>query len=128
HAVIAELGEIRAAAPATAPRQTGNPVKGDPFRDFAAFASQTLSLDTRLSVPPSIGPQDVLNTAGVELDAAFGPWRADPAECVRILQLVAAGEARTVREALLAFPTPRRRAVELGLAWMAKLGFLDWLA
>jgi len=29
---------------------------------------------------------------------------------------------------LLAFPQPQRRAVELGLLWLAKHGFVDWLA
>ena len=33
----------------------------------------------------------------------------------------------TVREVLEAFPIGQRRALELGLAWMAKYGFVDWL-
>ena len=36
-------------------------------------------------------------------------------------------ESRSVKDVLLAFPTERRRAVQMGLMWMCKLGMLDWL-
>jgi len=39
---------------------------------------------------------------------------------------VASGEAATVRAVLLAFPPAQRRAVELGVMWLAKQGLLDW--
>jgi hypothetical protein len=35
---------------------------------------------------------------------------------------------RTVRDVLVSFPQPRRKAVAMGLMWMAKLGLIDWLA
>lgn len=34
----------------------------------------------------------------------------------------------TAREVLERFPVAERRALELGLAWMAKYGLLDWLS
>ena len=34
----------------------------------------------------------------------------------------------SVRAVLERFPVERRRAVELGLLWMIKLGMLDWSA
>jgi hypothetical protein len=40
---------------------------------------------------------------------------------------LASGQAKNVREVLLTFPANRRRLVQMGLAWMAKLGFIDWL-
>jgi hypothetical protein len=43
------------------------------------------------------------------------------------VRLVGEGRATTQREVLLAFPQPRRRVVELGVMWLAKQGFLDWL-
>jgi hypothetical protein len=32
-----------------------------------------------------------------------------------------------MRDLLQAFPPPQRRLLEMGVAWMAKLGVLDWL-
>jgi hypothetical protein len=61
------------------------------------------------------------------LDLAFPGLRANPEECAG-LDLIAAGQARTVRDVLVSFPQPRRRAVAMGLMWMAKLGLIDWLA
>ena len=46
---------------------------------------------------------------------------------INLLQIPDFLVAATVREILPAFPVERRRAVELGVAWMAKLGFVDWL-
>ena len=54
--------------------------------------------------------------------------RAPPELCAEAFALIAGRGGATVREILLAFPQPQRRAVEMGLAWMAKYGFLDWTA
>jgi glycosyltransferase involved in cell wall biosynthesis len=126
NALVDDLAARRAAATQPATRHRAHPVKGDPFRDFAGFASAVLGLDTPLSAAPGASPDKVQAAGAVTLDVAFPGWRADLAECARALQLIASGEARTVREVLSAFPTPRRRAVELGLLWLAKHGFVDW--
>ena len=41
--------------------------------------------------------------------------------------MITARQDARVRDVLAAFPPEQRRAVELGLAWMAKYGFVDWL-
>jgi glycosyltransferase involved in cell wall biosynthesis len=127
HALLDELAQVRAAAPDVRPRRTSNPVKGDPFADFAGFATSVMDLDQRLSVPPGVMPEAVLATDAIELDQAFGYWRASLAECAEALRIVAEGRGGTVREVLLAFPQERRRLIELGLMWLLKQGFLDWL-
>jgi D-inositol-3-phosphate glycosyltransferase len=126
-ALIDELAAIRTAAPPAAPRRA-HPVKGDPFKEFAGFPTGTLSLDMALSVPAGVGPGDVRKTADIELDQAFGYWRATLEECAEVVRRVEAGEARTVREVLLGVAPDRRPAVELGVMWLAKQGFLDWLS
>lgn len=127
NALIDELAEIRAAASATPERRGGNPLKGDPFADFAGFATAGSRLDLRLQATPGLTAADILKTSEIELDQAFGYWRAGLDDCARAFSLVAEGRAATVREVLLAFPQAQRRAVELGLHWLAKHGFLDWL-
>jgi glycosyltransferase involved in cell wall biosynthesis len=125
-ALTEELARVREAAADPVIRYAADPVRGDPFVDFAAFPSQVLGLDTPLAACAGARGEDVLALTG-ELDVAFPGLRATPQECARALDLLAAGEAKSVREVLLAFPIERRRMVEMGLAWMAKLGFVDWL-
>ena len=127
NALTDELGRRRAAGQAPYTRHVEDPVKGDPFRDFAGFATQVLSLDTPLAAAPGAAPDGVRAASSVTLDVAFPSWRAEPAECAHALELVASGRARTVREVLTAFPVERRKALELGLLWLAKHGYVDWL-
>lgn len=127
NALVDELAKVRASAKVPDPRARHNPAKGDPFRDFAGFPTAVLTPDTQLFVPPGVTASDVRARGAVRLDAAFGAWRASVDECARALELLSSGQARTVRDVLLAFPTERRRSVDLGLVWMAKYGLLDWL-
>lgn len=123
-ALLDELAAVRAASADTVTRFKIQPAKGDPFTDFAGFATQTLSLDAPLRARPGATGADV--PAISDLDRAFEGWRADAQTCGRVLELVASGEAATVRAVLLAFPPAQRRAVELGVMWLAKQGLLDW--
>ena len=125
--LIDELAQVRerAADPQTA--FSMNPVKGDPFADFAGFATDALTLDTPIFAPPGVAAADIRRAGRARLDTGFPTVRATPETCARAFELVAAGKARTVREVLVAFPVEERRGLELGLAWMAKYGFVDWL-
>jgi D-inositol-3-phosphate glycosyltransferase len=127
-ALVDELAVIRNTAPDVAAAHRSEPLKGDPFADFQGFATDVIALDRPLAAAPGVSGADVRRTAGIPLDQVFTGWRADLEECARALDLLASGEAHTLRQVLVAFPQPRRRAVELGVTWMAKLGFVDWLA
>ena len=128
HALTDDLAAARAHAADPSARVAADPVKGDPFRTFAAFASQSLGLDTRLAAAPGASVEAVRAAGQVAtLDLGFPDYRAPPAICAHALQLLIDTGGATVREVLVAFPTPERRTVELGLAWMAKYGFVDWL-
>jgi glycosyltransferase involved in cell wall biosynthesis len=126
NALVDELARRRAAGQEPPTRHKAHPVKGDPFRDFAGFASAVLTPQTRLALTPGANADRVRAAAGVDLDMAFVGWRADLDECVRAVELVGSGQAQTVAEVLGAFPLERRRAVELSLLWLAKQGVLDW--
>lgn len=122
-----ELAQVRAAAEDVPSTHRTNPLRGDPFADFAGFATHALDVDTPLRVRPGVTVADLERTAGVDLDKAFGGWRAKPEENLLILERVASGETPNVRALLLTFPTERRRHIQMSLVWMAKLGMLDWL-
>lgn len=123
-ALLDDLAAIRNAASDPVARQRVDPVRRDPFADFAGFASEVISLETRLTATAGAGER-LSRFAG--LDHAFPTLRATPEECATALDFLASGP-RTVRETLLAFPVGRRRAVELAIVWMAKFGLVDWLA
>ena len=127
HDLVDQMAEIRQAAPQGAPHPPADPVRGDPFLDFAGFPSQVLTPDTPMAAAAGASGADVLALTGA-LDTAFPGLRATPDECAQALDLLASGQARSGRDVLIRFPIERRRAVELGLAWMAKLGLIDWLA
>lgn len=126
NALLAELGAARAASAGPVARHVANPVKGDPFRDFAGFASGVYSLEMTLRARPGIAQADLARSAELDLDRFADIWRASPEECGQALQLLLDGEAQTPRAILEGFPVERRRAVELGLMWMMKLGMIDW--
>jgi glycosyltransferase involved in cell wall biosynthesis len=126
NALVDELAQIRARAANPATRHAANPVKGDPFRDFAGFASRALSPDLPLRAAPGAGADKVRAMGGVVLDVIFPAWRASLEECAQAVDLIASGRAGTVQEVLDAFPPARRRALELGLVWLAKHGLVDW--
>lgn len=126
-ALTEELAEVRAAAPGPAPGPAADPVRGDPFAAFAGFATDLLDLDRTLRLRTGVGAGDLARAGTVELDRAFGAWRGQPAEHARLLEAMADGAPRTVRDLLLAFPADRRRQIHMSLAWMAKLGLVDWL-
>lgn len=122
-----ELTAVRAASADTRPRSTLNPVKGDPFRNFAGFATQVLSLKSSLSLRPGVDADDLKRAQTIELDMFAANWRGSHEECRQVFAHLADGRAATTEDLLLLFPMPRRRAVQLSLLWMAKCGFLEWL-
>ncbi|MDP3854196.1 glycosyltransferase family 4 protein [Phenylobacterium sp.] len=124
-ALLDELAAIRGAAADTAPSHTIHPAKGDPFADFAGFATEVLSPDTPLALRPGADPTRLDRT---ELDRVARGWRATPAECALVCELLASGQAANVGDVLARFAPARRSPVELAIVWMAKLGVIDWLA
>jgi glycosyltransferase involved in cell wall biosynthesis len=125
-ALVDELATVRKAAADVETRQRANPVKGDPFADFAGFATRTGALDLPLRAVPGFTAADVVKTREIDLDQAFGYWRASLEECAEAFRRIAEGEARTLRDVLAGFPADRRNLLELGVMWLAKQGFVDW--
>ena len=126
-ALVEELAAVRSAAPDVASAFPADPVRGDPFQAFANFPTQVFELETPLSAAPGATGDVVRAIPGDSLDQAFPGMRAELEECARALDLLVSGQARTARDVLAAFPAARRRLVQAGLIWMAKLGLIDWL-
>ena len=71
---------------------------------------------------------DLQRAAGVHLDGAFAEWRGSLDEAALLLERLAKGNALTAQELLADFPTERHPVLLMSLAWLAKLGIVDWLA
>jgi hypothetical protein len=127
-ALVEELGAIRRAAGDPVTRHPTDPVKGDPFRDFAGFATETLTPQTRLSVRPGAGAADLARAQAVALDGVYGFWRAPPQLAAEALAFVVSRGSATVEQVLERCPPAERLKLELTLVWMCKLGILDWRA
>ncbi len=127
NALADELAEIRNRAPDQRPSHRVNPLKGDPFADFVGFATHQLTPRTRLRLRACASLSDLQRAAGVHLDGAFAEWRGSLEEAARLLERLAKGNALTVQELLADFPAERHPVLLMSLAWLAKLGIVDWL-
>lgn len=107
-----------------------HPLRGDPFADFAGFASQVLEPTRRLRFRQGMGAHSLNRIRGVELDRFFPGLRASPRETQQMLELLARAEPTIGLDAATieaAFAPNRRPFVRASLVWLAKLGILDWL-
>jgi hypothetical protein len=127
NALADELAEIRNAAPEQRPSHRVNPLKGDPFADFVGFATQQLTPRTRLRLRAGASVADLQRAASVQLDGAFAEWRGSLDEAARLLDRLAKGNVLTMQELLADFPVERHPVLQMSLAWLAKLGIVDWL-
>lgn len=128
-ALFGDLAERRAAAgqPA-ASRHRLNPVNGDPFVDFAPFATAVLTPSTRLSVRPGAGADDIARAHDVALDRKAAYHRTPLPLTFQAFGLIARGEAATVAEVTARFAPDVQGAMQLTLLWLCKLGILEWKA
>ena len=123
-----ELAVLRGRAGPPAPGPRRNPVSGDPFRDFAGFATRVLAPETRFALREGIAPGDEVALARtVRLDGFAEAWRAPPATLRRLAEGLAATPWRSLGEILVEVPPAERPGVTYGLVWLCKMGVLDWL-
>jgi len=124
-ALLDELAAIRArSAPPSAIR--ADPMRTDPFIDFAGFASATLAPSTRLSLRLGVSVDQLARADRVQLDRMAGFRRAPIDKAVEAFGLIERGEAATVGDILARFPADLRAPLSLSLLWMCKLGLLAW--
>ncbi len=134
NALFAELSQRRqhALTQSTAPSPHRiSPLRGDPFADFAGFASSVLDPATRLRLTPGVtGPQALARTQAVALDGMYHGLRGSADEAAQLLALVAAADPAqgcSVAELSAGFAPERHPFLATTLVWLAKLGLLDWL-
>lgn len=121
----AELAQVRASSADPRCRSSRHPAKGDPFRDFAGFATSVLSADTMITLRPGAGEADLDRASRLELDMFAGNWRGSLDDCRIVIQVLGSGP-RNARDILGAFPRRHRPRMQLSLLWLCKIGVLSW--
>lgn len=134
-ALLADLAERRAAAPARRPGQRplqrSHPLAGDPFGQFAGFATRVLTSDRRCWLAPQPPGQPLPLAERLEavlLDRQYAGLRLGVTAAQQMLERLAqAGEAGcSLAELGAAFPQAPAGSVATTLVWLAKLGYVDW--
>ena len=103
-------------------------MRGDPFRDFAPFATSSLRPDTelRLAMPLPELQHRLVNLTS--LDCCYEQLHASPSDVQRLmLQIHNEGvESCTLSHLLSTWPDEQHDALRLSITWLAKLGCIHW--
>jgi glycosyltransferase involved in cell wall biosynthesis len=123
--LFAQLAELRRLAAPAGPIPW-HPLRGNPFTDFAGFASTQLGLETplRLSMPLEM-VQERLGQL-IALDRCYEGCHAQPGELESLLMSLARQGQANPRQLLQDHAPARHQPLLLGLAWLAKMGLLRW--
>jgi hypothetical protein len=120
-----ELQQRRQAAQTDQPRQL-HPLRGNPFDDFAGFATVQLQPHTRLGLAvPQHEAQAALERL-TTLDRVYEGCHATLAELQQLLALIGQHGSCLVEQLLAAAQPARYQSLLMGLSWLAKLGLLSW--
>ncbi len=128
HQLYAELAELRRGGQGGSGVEDQHPLRSDPFRDFASFATSSLGSETELRLAmPLLEIQHRLNNL-TSLDRCYGELHASPADVQRLLeQLQSEGDQSChLMHLLRAWPDEQHDALRLSLTWLAKLGCIQW--
>lgn len=124
-ALADELATIRGRAPASGARHS-LPVRGDPLCDFAGFATNRLDRDVLIRVRDRAGLADLAQCHEIELDLFGSRWRLSKDQMGQILSALIEEKGMTVGTILDRIPTPSHGRTLAALAWMAKMGIVEW--
>lgn len=127
-ALFDELAAVRRSAEGyeTDGAARSNPVRSDPFGAFAGFASSVLGATTVFRAPARTVLGDAERHHRAALNNVTGVWRLTPQATDRIRAMVAQRGAMRGDEIAGALPGVPNDALARHLAWMCKVGLLDW--
>lgn len=120
-ALFDELADLRSACGTPRADVRMNPLRGDPFSDFAALPSNQIH-DAFMLFPAG----QTIPPATVELDAMFPGIRGNATEAADVLTVVHGDPGICVGDVLARFPANRRPFVRNTVAWLAKSGAVTW--
>ena len=128
HQLYAELAERRLAGQECFGLEAQHPLRSDPFRDFAPFATDCLESETELSLAmPFPQLENLLNNL-TNLDLCYKHLHSSSADVHRLLKQLHNEEAKScpLSRLLSTWPVEQHDALRLALTWLAKLGCINW--
>ena len=126
HQLYAELAERRRVGLGSSGPEIQHPLRADPFRDFAPFATTCLGPDTELSLAmPLPELQHRLNNL-TSLDRAYEQLHASPSDLQRLLAQLHREGPCPLQQLLTAWPAEKHDVLRLSFTWLAKLGCIHW--
>ena len=126
HQLYSELAERRRAGERHFLAEVQHPLRSDPFRDFAPFATACLGPDTHLCPASPLSELRHRLHNLTNLDRTYEQLHASIPDLQRILvQLHNEGPGPFDRF-LRSCPPEQHHVLRLSITWLAKLGFIHW--
>ncbi len=116
-----ELAARRRAAPSAAATTFSHPLRPDPFRLFAGYASRTLNANCTIELGPQAAPERFRELAAHPMNHFAHAILGSQNEVQSILDAVARAGSLRVGELLAEIPDSRQAVVYRTLGWLAKL-------
>ena len=128
HQLYAELAERRCAGQERTGLEAQHPLRGDPFRDFAPFATDCLGPETELRLAMPLPELNHRLSNLTSLDRCYEQLHASPEDVQRLLvQLQGEGaQLCSLTRLLTVWPVEQHDELRLSLTWLAKLGCIHW--
>ena len=120
-----ELAEIRSMAPGQSSRKI-HPLRGNPFADFACFATSNLHSQALLKLNSELNKSLAALDNLTKLDLVYRECHADVAELQNLLTDLANNGPLPLQTLLSSHPTDRHQSLAMGVSWLAKLGLISW--
>ena len=125
HQLYAELAELRRVGTGGSGVESQHPLRADPFRDFASFATTCLGPETKLSLAMNLPElQERLNNL-TNLDRCYEQLHATPSDLQRLLAQLQSKGPCPLKSLLAAWPEEQHDVLRLSLTWLA-LGLIQW--
>ena len=126
HQLYAELAERRFAGQELSGLEAQHPLRADPFRDFAPFATSCLEPETvlRLAMPLPELQHRLSNLTS--LDRCYEQLRACPSDLRLLMAQLQSEGPCSLRRLLTSWPAKQHDELLLSLTWLAKLGCIYW--
>ena len=126
HQLYVELAERRRAEKRSWGVEGQHPLRADPFRDFASFATAHLGPDTELRLALSMPEIEHRLNNLTSLDRFYEQLHASPSDIQRLLVQLQKEGYCPVKQILSAWPATHHDVLRLSLTWLAKMGCINW--
>ena len=101
-----------------------HPFRGDPYRDFEAFATSALKDSTELRrIEGTWSLEDLMS---VELCRQFSQYRPPEPTLRVLLEQLKTDQTISLQELLKTIPLADQPRTRMGVIWLAKHGLIDW--